>query len=120
MGAYGIPLPPEVASQMPSMGQYAGGLQQQQAPGIGGPQQGGAPDPSAFANEALNSIAEQLTKVAQVILQTRPELGPIIQKMAEAGSMLQSQLSGAHEEAGEAGAVQSPPTANSPQDVPMA
>jgi len=117
MGGYGIPLPPEVAGQMPSMGQYAGGLQQQ-APG--GMPQGGAPDPMAFANEALNSIAEQLTKVAQAVLQVRPELGPIIQKMAEAGSMLQAHLSGGGEEAGEAGAVQNPPAATGPQDVPMA
>ena len=115
MAALGIPLPPDVAGQMPNMGQFAGQAQQNFAPP--GPatdplQQ----DPNTFASEALNNIADMLGKVAQVLLQTRPELAPIIQKMAEAGSMLQSQLTAAPQESG----AETPTQPQGPPDVGMA
>ena len=117
MNPAGIPLPPDVAGQMPNMGQFAGQAQQAFNPAAA---PGGDPlaqDPSAFAAQALNEIADKLGKVAQVILQARPDLAVLIQKMAEAGSMLQSQLSTASPE--ESGAV-TPPQPQGPQDVSMA
>lgn len=110
----GIPLPPDVAGQMPPMGQFAG--QAQQAFGGG---QGADPmqaDPMGFATEALNQIADTLGKMAQIVLQTRPELAPLVQKMAEAGSQLQSQLTAQPEQ----GAGQVPTQPEGPSDVPMA
>lgn len=108
----GIPLPPDVAGQMPPMGQFAGQAQQ----AFSGPGSQAAPDPAGFASEALNQIADTLGRLAQVILQVRPELSPLVQKMAEAGSMLQSQLTAQPEQ----GAGQTPTQPEGPQDVPMA
>jgi hypothetical protein len=99
------------------MGQYAGGFDGgQQA----GPMGAGQPDPNSFVSDALNQIADQLSKVAQVLAQTRPETLVMIQKMAEAGSMLQQAISGDGMQAGQEGGVQSPPQPAGPQDVPMA
>lgn len=110
----GIPLPPDVAGQMPPMGQFAGQAQQAFGGGQGAPQ--APPDPVGFATEALNQIADTLGKMAQVVLQVRPELAPLVQQMAEAGSQLQSQLTAQPEQ----GASQAPTQPEGPQDVPMA
>lgn len=110
----GIPLPPDVQGQMPPMGQFAGQAQQAFQPGM--PQDPTGADPGSFASSALSEIADKLGKVAQVILQIRPDLAPMIQKMAEAGSMLQEQLTAQPEQ----GATQAPTQPEGPQDVPMA
>lgn len=110
-----IPLPPDVAGQMPNMAQFAGQAQQAFQPPAGPAEMQG--DPSQFATVALNDIADKLGKLAQVLLQTHPELAPLIQKMAEAGSMLQSQLTAPPPQETEVG---SPTQATGPQDVPMA
>jgi hypothetical protein len=100
---------------MPNMGQFAGQAQQQFAgPGPAADPMGG--DPSTFAAAALNEIADKLGKMAQVILQVRPELAPLVQKMAEAGSMLQQQLTAAPQETG----AGTPTQPEGPQDVSMA
>lgn len=84
MGGSAPPVAPDVAAQqMPSMGQFAGQL--------GGGQQGG--DPSMdFLISKMNEIAASLTDVAKVISQRKPALMPIIQKMAQAGSMIMSEV----------------------------
>jgi len=112
----GIPLPPDVAGQMPNMGQFAGQAQQS----FGQPGPSGDPmqqDPASFATEALTQIADLLGKAAQVLLQTRPELAPLVQKMAEAGSQLQQSLTATTPE--ETG-TQTPTQPSGPQDVGMA
>lgn len=116
MGPIGIPLPPDVAGQMPMMGQFAGQAQQAFSPSgpAANPLQ---QDPSQFATVALNDIADKLGKIAQIILQVRPELAPLIQKMAEAGSMLQSQMTAASPQETEVGTPTQP---QGPSDVPMA
>lgn len=116
MNPSGIPLPPDVAGQMPNMGQFAGQAQQSFAP-PGPAADPMSQDPGSFATDGLNQIADLLGKVAQVLLQTRPELAPIIQKMAEAGSMLQQELTAASPQAT---GTETPTQPSGPQDVGMA
>ena len=71
-------LPQSLASYAPSAGQASGAPAQ--------------PDPMAFANTQLDDMAKSLTNVAQVVGQVRPELMPLIQKIAQAASMLQNEI----------------------------
>ena len=82
MGGQAPPVAPDVAAQqMPSMGQFAGQLGQQ----------GGDPAMEFLIGE-MNKIAASLTEVAKVISERKPALMPIIQKMAQAGSMIMSDV----------------------------
>jgi hypothetical protein len=85
------PLPPDVtAQQAPPIGQFAQGQQ-------GGP--AATPDPSmgdgasmGFVGDQMNQIAQLLTKVVKVVEVARPELMPILQRMAQMGSMLMNEI----------------------------
>lgn len=83
------PVSPDVmAQQMPPMAAYA-----DQGRGmIGGGGSAEAADPMKFVQTLLDEIASNLMKIAQIIGQSRKELMPIVQKMAEAGSMLTNEI----------------------------
>lgn len=84
-GQSGPPVSPDVASQqMPPMAAFAG-QGQGQAPTQANPQ-------SDFLLAKLNEVAASLTDVAKIVSQTNPELMPIVQKMAQAGAMLMSEV----------------------------
>jgi hypothetical protein len=91
MGGAAPPVDPNVAAQqMPSMGQFAGQM---------GGQQGGDPAMD-FLVSKMNEIAASLTDVAKVISQRKPALMPIIQKMAQAGSMIMSEVQSGQQQGG--------------------
>lgn len=83
------PVSPDVmAQQMPPMAAYA----DQGRNMIGG---GGSPegaDPMKYVQTLLDEMAATLMKIAQIVGQSKKELMPIVQKMAEAGSMLQNEI----------------------------
>lgn len=84
------PVSPDVmAQQMPPMAAYA-----DQARGMvgGGGAAAESQDPMKFVQTLLDDIASNLMKVAQVVGQSKKELMPIVQKMAEAGSMLSNEI----------------------------
>lgn len=83
------PVSPDVmVQQMPPMAAYA-----DQGRGmIGGGGAGESADPMKFVQSLLDEIAERLMKIAQVVGQSKKELMPIVQKMAEAGSMLMNEI----------------------------
>jgi len=83
------PVSPDVmAQQMPPMAAYA-----DQGRGmIGGGGSAESADPMKYVQTLLDEIASSLMKVAQVVGQSKKELMPIVQKMAEAGSMLQNEI----------------------------
>lgn len=93
------PLPPDVTGQQgggqaPPIGQYAQG--QQQKPQAGPPS---TPDAShgdganmGFVGDCMNQIAQLLTKCVKVIEVARPELMPILQRMAQMGSMMMNEI----------------------------
>jgi hypothetical protein len=88
------PLPPDVtAQQQPPIARYA----QAQQTGNSGP--ASTPDPShgdganmGFVNDCMGQIAQLLTKVVKVVEVARPELMPILQRMAQMGSMLTNEI----------------------------
>ena len=108
--ASGPPTSPDVLrQQLPPMAQYA----QQGQELLGGASANGQPsaEPSEYAKSELDKIAASLMNVAKVIGQTKPELMPLVQKMAEAGSMLSNELQAQNPETG---APAGPPSAETP------
>lgn len=93
--AAGPPISPDVLmQQMPPMQAYS-----QQGAQMMTPDQNGVPggDQTAFAKSELDKIAASLMNVAKVLGETRKELLPLVQKMAEAGSMLSNELQTANQ-----------------------
>jgi hypothetical protein len=78
--------------QMPPMAAYSDQAAQMLA---NKPSDAMSADPSAFAKKELDDIAAKLMNVAKVLSQTKKELMPLVQKMAEAGSMLSNELQSA-------------------------
>lgn len=115
--AQGPPVSPDVmAQQMPPMSGY-GAQGQQMLSGAQGSDQSSA-DPNKFAMDQLNDIAAKLMNVAKVLGQTRKELMPLVQKMAEAGSMLTNELQANNPQQAQA-SPDNPPQAQSPGDVSL-
>ena len=112
----GPPTSPDVmAQQMPPMSAY--GLQgEQMLSGAAGEGQPSA-DPTAFAKKELDDIAAKLMNVAKVLSQTKKELMPLVQKMAEAGSMLSNELQTMAAPPPEPQAAAGPPSAEQPGDM---
>lgn len=102
------PVSPDVmAQQMPPMAAYA-----DQARGmIGGGASAESQDPMKYVQTLLDEIASSLMKVAQVVGQSKKELMPIVQKMAEAGSMLSNEI---QSKAPQQQTAQTPPQAEGP------
>lgn len=91
----GPPMSPDVLmQQLPPMQAYAP-QGEQMVNNV--PQNAGGADPSAFAKSELDKIAASLMNVAKVLSGTRKELMPLVQKMAEAGSMLSNELQTANQ-----------------------
>jgi hypothetical protein len=96
--------------QMPPMDQFGA---------AGGQMLSGAapqPDPKQFALSELNEIKGRLLNVVKVLSQTNPELMPILQKMAEAGSALENELT---VQPNPSGQPDTPPQSQTPQDMPL-
>jgi len=90
MNPQGPPISPDVmAQQMPPMSAY--GPQADQLLG-NKPQDATGAHPDDFIKSQMDDIAAKLMTVAKVIGQTHKELMPIVQKMAEAGSMLMNEI----------------------------
>ena len=88
--AAGPPISPDVMmQQMPPMSAYSDRAAQMLA---AKPEDQMGADPAAFAKQQLDDIASKLMNVAKVLSQTNKELMPLVQKMAEAGSMLSNEL----------------------------
>jgi hypothetical protein len=105
---------PDVLMQsMPPMQAYSDQGAQMIA---GAPEGSGGADPSAFAKSELDKIAASLMNVAKVVSQSRKELMPLVQKMAEAGSMLSNELQTANPPGGmpPEGSPAGPPQAETP------
>lgn len=123
MPASGPPLSPDVmAQQMPPMAAFAD--QGQQMMGGGAPADPMAADPTAFAKSELDKIAASLMNVAKVLSQSRKELMPLVQKMAEAGSMLTNELQTNNADAAGAppqdgGQPAGPPKGENPGDMAL-
>ena len=107
------PLPPDVTGQQqPPIARYA----QSQAQQVGaGP--ASTPDPShgdganmGFVGDCMNQVAGLLTKVVKVVEVARPELMPILQRMAQMGSMLMNEIQSSKSPQG-TGASLAPPQA---------
>lgn len=49
----------------------------------------------ALVVQKLNSIASDLKEVAKLLVNTKPNLMPVLQKMLQAGSMLMSEIQSA-------------------------
>jgi len=60
----------------------------------------------ALAEQKLNQVASDLKEVAKLLVTSKPNLMPILQKMAQAGSMLMSEI-----QAGKPGGQQGQPGA---------
>lgn len=119
MNPSGPPVSPDVLSQqLPPMQNYApqGEAMLNQASGANQP---GA-DPTQYAKSELDKIAAALMNVAKVISQTKKELMPLVQKMAEAGSMLSNELQAQNpvEGAGPQSA-EAPAAAEAPKDMAL-
>ena len=111
----GPPMSPDVLQQqMPPMSQYS-----PQADAMLGakPEDQMGADPSAFAKKELDDIAAKLMNVAKVLSQTKKELMPLVQKMAEAGSMLSNELQSA--QAPDPQAAGGPPQSEQPGDMAL-
>ncbi len=102
------PMSPDVmAQQMPPMAAFA-----DQGRGmVGGGANPEAADPMKYVQILLDEIAGNLMKVAQVVGQSKRELMPIVQKMAEAGSMLTNEI---QSKAPQPETAQMPPQAEGP------
>ena len=112
----GPPTSPDVmAQQMPPMSAY-GPQGEQMLNGAAGGDQSGA-DPTAFAKKELDDIAAKLMNVAKVLSQTKKELMPLVQKMAEAGSMLSNELQTMGVPPPEPQAAAGPPSAEQPGEM---
>lgn len=85
---------------------------------------GGQPDPGAmqefssteFLGKQLDKIATVLAQVANVLNSSRPDLMPLVQKMAQIGSVLTSSVSGGPGGGASAGPE---PGVNSGMESPM-
>lgn len=107
------PTSPDVtAQQMPPMSAYAD--QGRSMIGGGGAANPEAADPMKYVQGLLDDIAASLMKVAQVVGQSKKELMPIVQKMAEAGSMLSNEI---QSKTPQAQGSQVPPQAEGPSGV---
>lgn len=62
---------------------------------------------SQFLNEKLDAIAQNLSSVAKVLIVSRPDLMPLVQKMAQMGSVLNGQITSG-QSTGAAGATPEP------------
>ena len=113
----GPPMSPDVLmQQMPPMSAYSGQASQMLN---ARPEDTMSADPSAFAKSELDKIAASLMNVAKALSQTKKELMPLVQKMAEAGAMLSNELQANNAPPG-GGADQSPtgaPQGQGPGDV---
>lgn len=93
MGMSGTPYPGDITGMPPpSMD-----IQAQQAPlpdmaQFAGQGQGGPNASIQFATSKMNEIAAGLGQVARVIQLVKPELMPLIEKIAMAGSMIVNEL----------------------------
>lgn len=106
---------PDIQSQqLPPMSSY-GAQGQSMLAGAQGADQSGA-DPNKFAMDQLNQIAALLSTVAKTLGQGRKELMPLVQKMAEAGSMLTNELQ-SNNPAQAQPSPDNPPQAQGPGDV---
>ncbi len=104
------PSPDVMRQQLPPMSQFGGAGSQMLS---GQPAQ---PDPKQFAMSELNEIKGRLMNVVKVLSQTNPELMPIIQKMAEAGSALENELTA---QVSPVGGAEAPPQSEVPSDMPL-
>lgn len=115
--AEGPPVSPDVMQQqMPPMSAYSEQGAQMMA---NKPEDAMSADPTAFAKSELDKIAASLMNVAKVLSQTKKELMPLVQKMAEAGSMLSSELTTNNPDAPQeaAGSPAGPPQAQDPSGM---
>jgi hypothetical protein len=103
------PLPPNITSQQSPLRQVAANGQQGQAQAA----QGG--DPMALVESELTQVGNSLTKIAQVLAQTRPDLIAILKPMVQSGAMLQQELKKG-KEATQSGTPQGP-AAQAPPDA---
>lgn len=103
------PTSPDVAAQQSPVSQFLQGYQPQgeqaQAPGA---------NAAALAAQKLNQVAADLKEVAKVLVTSKPNLMPLLQRMLSAGSMLMNELQTSlpQAQAGQAG-VQRGPGSNS-------
>lgn len=107
------PSPDVMAQQMPPMSQYAGQADQM----LGAGQPGQQADPIEFAKSKLDGIANDLMTVAKVLGEVKPELMPIVQKMAQAGSQLTSELESGNAPQNEPPPTGTPAQANGPEGM---
>lgn len=104
-----------MAQQMPPMQAY-GPQGEAMLNGAAGADQSAA-DPTVFAKQELDDIAQKLMNVAKVLSQTKKELMPLVQKMAEAGSMLSNELQTMAAPPPDPQAAAGPPSADQPGEM---
>ena len=82
------PIPPQIAAQQgpPPIRQFA--------QGAGGAQAGGdqSQNSDQLASSLLDQIGKQMTQLAQIIVQTKPELVPILKQSIQALSMVAGKI----------------------------
>ena len=98
------PTSPDVAEQQSPTAQFAQGYQ----PQVG---EGGANSAMELAAQNLNQVASLLKDVAKVLVTSKPNLMPILQRMVQAGSMLMNEVQSNKpgSQVGQAGVQRQPP-----------
>lgn len=107
------PLPPDVTGQQGApVAQFIRGQGQQQPgqPETAQPAQAGN---MQFVGARMQAIAQELTQVVKVLEVERPELLPIVQRMAQMGSMLMNEVQSSMSPQGTGGSL-------APQQAQMA
>jgi hypothetical protein len=112
MGTGAPPTAPQVARQQRGVSQYGGAALAQGAPGAPDPTGGGgaAQSSTEFIKSRLAQVAQLMSQIAKVLSSTRPELMPVMQKMAGMGQTIEQEVTKSPDQGG---------SPSVPQDAPQ-
>jgi hypothetical protein len=109
MGTGAPPTAPQVARQQSGISQYGGAAVAQGAAGAQ-PGGGAAQSSTEFIKSRLAQVAQLMSQIAKVLSSTRPELMPVMQKMAGMGQTIEQEVTKSPDQGG---------SPSVPQDAPQ-